>query len=136
MCLTLPLFSMFKYYYCLISQGYNKLFYVSYLVSFSFFLMFCLCIWVWWLIDLLCLFRFFIYNLILWNSHDYLSMEEGSLFCFVVYEIHSTRMLHIMFLVSLENSQWGGVHGLGSMTFGLMMQKFLNIKWFFHWKLN
>jgi hypothetical protein len=28
------------------------------------------------------------------------------------------------------------VHGLGSMTFGLVVQKFLNIKWFFHWKLN
>jgi hypothetical protein len=35
--------------------------------------------------------------------------------------------------VSLESSQWGGVHGLGSMTFGLAMQKFLNIEWSFHW---
>jgi len=30
--------------------------------------------------------------------------------------------------VSLESSQQGGVHGLGSMTFGLAMQKFLNIE--------
>jgi hypothetical protein len=37
-------------------------------------------------------------------------------------------MLQIMFLVSLESSQQKGVHGLGSMMFGLAMQKFLNIK--------
>jgi hypothetical protein len=34
-------------------------------------------------------------------------------------------MLQIM--VSLESSR-GGVHGLGSMTFGLAVQKFLNIE--------
>jgi len=33
-----------------------------------------------------------------------------------------------MFLVSLESSQQGGVHGLGSMPFGLAVQKFLNIE--------
>jgi len=38
--------------------------------------------------------------------------------------------------VSLESFWWGGVHGLGFMTFGLVVQKFLNIEWFFHWKLN
>jgi hypothetical protein len=38
-------------------------------------------------------------------------------------------MLHIMFLVSLESSWQGGVHGLDSMTFGLVVvQKFLNIE--------
>jgi hypothetical protein len=37
-------------------------------------------------------------------------------------------MLQIVFLVSLESSQQGGVHGLGSMTFGLALQKFLNIE--------
>jgi hypothetical protein len=59
------------------------------------------------------------------------------LFCFVcTYEIHWTGMLQIMFLVSLESTQQGGVHWLGSMTFGLVMQKFLNIEWFLHWKLN
>jgi hypothetical protein len=59
--------------------------------------------------------------------------------CFVLfwsYEIHGTRMLQIMFLVSFESSQQGGVHGLGSVMFGLLVQKFLNIEWFFHWKLN
>jgi hypothetical protein len=37
-------------------------------------------------------------------------------------------MLQIAFLMSLESSQQVGVHGLGSMTFGLAMQKFLNIE--------
>jgi len=37
-------------------------------------------------------------------------------------------MLQIMLLVSLESSQQGGVHGVGSMMFGLAMQKFLNIE--------
>jgi hypothetical protein len=35
-------------------------------------------------------------------------------------------MLQIGFLVSLESSPSGGVNGLGSMTFGLAVQKFLN----------
>jgi hypothetical protein len=50
-------------------------------------------------------------------------MKEGSLFC--NYEIHRTGMLQIVFLVSLESSQQEEVHGLGSMTFGLVVQKFL-----------
>jgi hypothetical protein len=37
-------------------------------------------------------------------------------------------MLQIAFLVSLESSQQVGVHGLGSMAFGLGVQKFLNIE--------
>jgi hypothetical protein len=48
-------------------------------------------------------------------------MKDGSLFS--SYEIHQTRMLQIMFLVSFESSQQGRVHGLGSMTFGLVVQK-------------
>jgi hypothetical protein len=36
-------------------------------------------------------------------------------------------MLQIV-LASLESSQQGGVHGLGSMMFGLTVQKFLNIE--------
>jgi hypothetical protein len=61
-------------------------------------------------------------------------MKEGSWFCFVLfcgYEIHLTEMLQIMFLVyseSFNKEQQGGVHGLGSMTFGLVVQKFLNIE--------
>jgi hypothetical protein len=37
-------------------------------------------------------------------------------------------MLQIAFLVSLERSQRGGVHWLGFMAFGLVVQKFLNIE--------
>jgi hypothetical protein len=37
-------------------------------------------------------------------------------------------MLQIMFLVSLESSQQQWVHGLGSMMFGLVVQKVLNIE--------
>ncbi len=59
-----------------------------------------------------------------------MSMKEGSLFCFVV--MRSIKpgcvMLQIMFLVSLESSRGGGVHGLGSMIFRLAMQKFLVIE--------
>jgi hypothetical protein len=53
-------------------------------------------------------------------------MKEGSLFCFVcTYEIHQTGMLQIGVLVSLESFQWEGVHGLGSMLFGLAWAKVL-----------
>jgi hypothetical protein len=45
----------------------------------------------------------------------YPCMKEGRLFC--SYEIHGTRMLWIVFLMSLESAWQGGVHGLGgSMT--------------------
>jgi hypothetical protein len=37
-------------------------------------------------------------------------------------------MLQIMFLMSLESSPQEGVHGLGSMTFELAVEKFLNIE--------
>jgi hypothetical protein len=37
-------------------------------------------------------------------------------------------MLQISFLVSLESSQGGGVHLLGFITFGLVVQNFLNIE--------
>jgi len=52
---------------------------------------------------------------------------EGSLFCFVVMRSTELVCFRLCFLVSLESSQWG-VHGLGSMTFGLVEQKFLNIE--------
>jgi hypothetical protein len=59
-------------------------------------------------------------------------MKEGSLFvCFVLFVLmRSTEpgMLQNAFLVSLESSQGGGVHGLGSMTFGLVVQKLLNVE--------
>jgi hypothetical protein len=37
-------------------------------------------------------------------------------------------MLQMVFLAFLQSSQQEGVHGLGSMAFGLVMQKFLNIE--------
>jgi hypothetical protein len=37
-------------------------------------------------------------------------------------------MLQIVFLVLFEGFRQGGVHGLGSMTFGLAVQKLLNIE--------
>jgi hypothetical protein len=36
----------------------------------------------------------------------------------------------------LKSPRRGGLHGLGSMMFGLVLQKFLNIEWFLHRKLN
>jgi hypothetical protein len=59
-------------------------------------------------------------------------MKQGSLFvlfCFVCTdEIHLTRMLQIVFLVSFKSSGGGEVHQLGFMAFGLVVQKFLNIE--------
>ncbi len=55
-----------------------------------------------------------------------LSVKEGSLFCSC--QIHRTGMLQIVFLVSLESSGRGGLHGLGSMAFGLVVKKLLNIE--------
>jgi hypothetical protein len=49
-------------------------------------------------------------------------MMEGCLFVlFCTYEIHRRQMLQIMFMVSLEGSGGGSVHGLD-------VQKLLNIK--------
>jgi hypothetical protein len=57
------------------------------------------------------------------------------LFCFILMKSTELGCLRSP-LVSWESSQWGGVHGLGSMAFGLALQKFLNIEWFLHWKLS
>ncbi len=63
-----------------------------------------------------------------YGALDYLSMKEGSLFCFVVMRSTELGCFRLCFLVTLESSQQGGVHMLGSMTFGLVVQKFLNIE--------
>jgi hypothetical protein len=59
-------------------------------------------------------------------------MKENGFFCLFVwfcsYEIHQTRMLYIVLLVSLESSQQKGLHGLGSMMFGFVVKKLLNIE--------
>jgi hypothetical protein len=64
----------------------------------------------------------------------YLWRKVGSLFC--NHEIHQIRMLQILFLVFLESSWQGRVHGLGSMMFGFVVQKFLNIEWFLWLKIK
>jgi hypothetical protein len=58
---------------------------------------------------------------------SYLFMKEGSLFCFCIVVMRSTQ------LGCLRSCSWclskgGGVHWLGSMKFGLAVQKFLNIE--------
>jgi hypothetical protein len=64
------------------------------------------------------------------------SIYEGRCSLFCSYEIHRTELLQIVFLVSLESSWRGGVHALGSMMFGLAVQKFLNIEWFSSLKIK
>jgi hypothetical protein len=61
----------------------------------------------------------------------YLSLKQGSLFVLFVFmsSTERTQMLQIVFSWCLwKGSRRGGVHGLGSMTFGLAVQKFLNIE--------
>jgi len=48
------------------------------------------------------------------------------LFCIVIMRSTELGCFRFVFLVSLESSRQGGVHGLGFMMFGLMVQKFLN----------
>ncbi len=55
-------------------------------------------------------------------------MKEGSLFCFVVMrstELGCFRLCSCWLWKVLDE---GGVHGLGSMAFGLVVQKLLNIE--------
>ncbi len=69
----------------------------------------------------------------------YLSMKEGSLFCFVCHaEISQAMVLHVTLLISLESSQWVGVHwlGFGLRLFGATVWKLLIIEAFSQWKLN
>jgi hypothetical protein len=80
-------------------------------------------------IHMLCLY-FSALLFIWWCRIIYLWRKVVCFVLFCSYGIHQTKMLQIMFLVSLESSWRGGAHGLGSMTFGLVMQKFLNIEWF------
>ncbi len=59
------------------------------------------------------------------------------LFCFVcTYETHQTRMLQIMFLVSLESSQGGGCMGLVSWHLDLRCIISCKLNNFFTKKLN
>jgi hypothetical protein len=59
------------------------------------------------------------------DNHLYIKVVCFVLFC--GYGMLQTGIFQIV-LVSLESSQRGRVHGLGSMMFGLAVQKFLNIE--------
>jgi hypothetical protein len=61
-------------------------------------------------------------------------MKEDNLFCFVFAIMRSTELG--CFRSCSWCLWWGGVHGLGSVMFGLVVQKFLNIEWFLYWKFN
>jgi len=64
----------------------------------------------------------------------YLWRKVVCLFC--SYEIHQTRMLQIVFLVSLESSWRVGLQRLGSMTFGLSSAKVLEYWMIFSLKIK
>ncbi len=66
----------------------------------------------------------FLFHFLL-GQHIYLWRKVVCFVLFCSYEIHWTRMLQIMFLVSLESSWWGGLHGLHSIMFGLAVQNVL-----------
>ncbi len=58
-------------------------------------------------------------------------MKEDSLFLFCFVVMRSTELGWFgscSLCLWKESSPRGGVHGLGSMTFGLVVQKFLNIE--------
>ncbi len=121
MCSTFPLLSMLNYYCCCLIHKATTSYYMCH-IRFHFHLccvcffcvLFCLYIWVWWLIDILCLFHFFIYNLVLWNPRDYLSMKEGSLFCFVVMKSNKLRCFKLYFWclgkISRRRGAWPWFH--------------------------
>ncbi len=58
----------------------------------------------------------------------YLSTKEGSLFCFVVMRSTEPGCFRCVLGVFGKLSTRREVNGLGSMTFGLEVQKFLNIE--------
>ncbi len=66
----------------------------------------------------------------------YLSMKEGSLFCFVVMRSTKPRCFRSCSWCLWKALIEEGCMGFGSMMFRSAVQKFLNIECFFHWKLN
>jgi len=55
-------------------------------------------------------------------------MKEGRLFCFVVMKSIKPGCFKSYVLGVVGKVLMRGVHGLGSMTFGLVVQKFLHIE--------
>jgi hypothetical protein len=62
-------------------------------------------------------------------------MKEGSLFVLYLWDPLNQGALDRILRV-FGFSPWGGVHGLGSMPFGLVVQKFLDIEWLFSLKIK
>ncbi len=63
--------------------------------------------------------------------------REVDCFVFCNYDIHQTEMLQIVFFwCRWKALNKDGCMGFGSMAFGLVVQKFLNIEWFLHWKFK
>ncbi len=59
--------------------------------------------------------------------------------CFVLFchtKISQIMAFHVMLLVSLQSSQWVGVHQVCLTFFGIIMWKLLIIEPFFQWKLH
>jgi hypothetical protein len=57
-----------------------------------------------------------------YNMFPYLSMKQGSLFCFVCHdEISQTMRLHVGLLVSLDKFQWVRVHQFDLRLFRAML---------------
>jgi hypothetical protein len=64
------------------------------------------------------------------NTNDNLFMKEASLFVLFVFyvEISETTAPLAMLLVPLESPWWIGVHQLGFIMFGPMVEELLNIE--------
>jgi hypothetical protein len=72
-----------------------------------------------------------------WQIHLWNMVVWFVLFYFLSHaKISQTTMLHVTLLVSLESSQWIGLHWLGLRLFGTTVWKLLTIELFFQWKLN
>jgi hypothetical protein len=66
----------------------------------------------------------------------HLFMKDGSLFCFVLMRSTKLRCFRSCSWCLWKALNKDGCMGFGSMVFGFVVQKFLNIEWFLHWKLN
>jgi hypothetical protein len=56
--------------------------------------------------------------------------------CFAVMRSNEPECFRLCYWCLGKAVDGGEVHGLGSMMYGLAVQKFLNIEWILHWKLN
>jgi hypothetical protein len=67
----------------------------------------------------------------------HVSIKQNRLFCFVCHvEISQTTTFHVALSISLESSQWEGVHQLSLKLFGAIMWKLLINEPFSQWNLD